>query len=68
MKGTDKCILCGNDENLKRGWTNSWYCSENCERESVSELHGSMPGGKLPYRGWMPSHISDEISRRWSDD
>ena len=64
----EKCTVCGNGKNLKRGWTNSFYCSEQCERRSVSELHGSMHGsGGLPRPGWMPSHVSNEISRRWAD-
>ena len=64
-----KCAVCGNDENLKRGWTNCWYCSESCERISVSTLHGSMPGaGPVPRRDWVPHHISSEITSRWSDD
>lgn len=45
------------------------YCSERCERASVSDLHGSMPGaGKVPYRNWVPGHISNEISNRWQDE
>lgn len=64
-----KCIVCGGTKGLKRGWTNAWYDSENCERRSVSELHDSMPGsGPLPRAGWMPYHISREIANRWATD
>ena len=64
----EKCTECGSSENLKIGWTNSLYCSENCERVGVSRLHGSMPGaGPVPRVNWVPSHISTEISRRWED-
>lgn len=63
-----KCITCGSTKNLKRGWTNAWYCSEQCERSSVSKLHGSMPGaGPVPYRNWVPHDIAREISNRWED-
>lgn len=65
MKG--KCYHCGAVEYLKRGWTGANYCSEQCERIAVSSLHNSMPGGPNPYRGWMPHHISVEISQRWSE-
>ena len=62
------CTNCGNP-GIKRGWTNCWYCSENCERVSVSALHGSMPGaGPVPRKNWVPSHISNEISNRWQDE
>lgn len=61
----NKCVECG-EEGLKRGWTNCWYCSEECERHGVSRLHGSMPGADpVPYYGWVPSHIGREISKRW---
>ena len=60
-----KCAECGSATNLKRGWTNKWYCSESCERTGVSRLHGSMPGGRLPRPGWLPHQISREISERW---
>jgi len=64
-----RCANCGSsNKELKRGWTNDWYCSENCERKSVSSLHGSMPGaGPVPRHNWVPSHIGNEISRRWED-
>lgn len=63
-----KCRVCGNDQNLKRGWTNCMYCSEGCERSHVSDVHGSMPGSApLPRVNWVPHHISVEISRRWED-
>jgi len=63
-----ECVECGNTKNLKRGWTNCWYCSEQCERNGVSRLHESMPGaGSLPWIGWMPFHISNEISKRWEE-
>lgn len=62
----NKCI-CGNKENLKRGWTNMFYCSEQCERKHVSSVHGSMPGaGPVPRTNWVPSHVSGQISARWS--
>lgn len=63
----NECVVCGSDKELKRGWTNSWYCSELCERRSVSKIHESMPGaGPLPRPGWVPAHISNEISKRWN--
>ena len=61
----EKCVVCGNDENLKQGWTNCMYCSETCERQHVSECHGGMPGGKLPRKGWLPGCVDREISHRW---
>lgn len=62
------CIKCGSTRNLKRGWTNRWYCSESCERSDVSLLHGSMPGaGPVPRHNWVPHHISEEISKRWEE-
>lgn len=61
----DKCHECGSGGHLKRGWTNCLYCSESCERSHVSAVHRSMPGGRLPYPNWVPSHIANEISRRW---
>ena len=65
---TEKCVECGWREGIKQGWTNSMYCSESCERSSVSRLHGSMPGaGRVPYRNWVPGHISIEISKRWEE-
>ena len=64
-----ECVECGSTKSLKRGWTNAWYCSEQCERRGVSGVHGSMPGsGGLPHPNWVPSYISREISRRWEDD
>lgn len=64
-----KCAKCGNIKNLKRGWTNCWYCSEQCERIHVSDLHASMPGtGPVPRLNWVPHHISLEITHRWLDD
>lgn len=59
------CERCGKAGELKRGWTNAEYCSERCERNAVSSLHNSMPGGPNPYIGWLPHHISEEIKRRW---
>lgn len=64
---SNECAVCGSKDNLKTGWTNALYCSESCERNAVSALHNSMPGGPSPYRGWLPAHISREISGRWSD-
>lgn len=64
----EQCVECG-QEGKKRGWTNCTYCSEQCERNGVSRLHGNMPGaGPVPRHGWVPSHISDEISRRWKEE
>ena len=61
-----KCGVCGNTKDLKYGWTQDQYCSEQCELSAVSRLHGCMPGaGPVPYRNWVPSHIRTEISRRW---
>jgi len=63
------CVTCGNEKNLKRGWTNSWYCSEYCERSGVSMLHACMPGaGPVPRRNWTPHHISTEITQRWKEE
>jgi hypothetical protein len=63
---SDQCVKCGGTKNLKRGWTNCWYDSENCERSHVSDVHGSMPGtGGLPSHNWVPHDISIEISKRW---
>lgn len=61
------CVECGAiNVPLKRGWTNALYCSEECERSSVSRLHASMPrAGEVPRYNWVPYHISVEISRRW---
>ena len=65
MKG--KCHNCGKEAYLKVGWTQASYCSEICERSSVSALHASMPGaGGVPSRMWVPSHISAQISSRWA--
>jgi len=64
-----ECSRCKKiDYGMKTGWTNAYYCSEQCERSAVSDLHGSMPGaGPVPYPGWVPSHIATEISQRWND-
>ena len=63
-----KCARCEETKGLKRGWTNEWFCSEICERITVSNLHGSMPGaGKVPRHNWVPSHISKELENRWSE-
>lgn len=62
-----KCGKCGNESNLKMGWTRDYYCSESCERSAVAGVHASMPGGSPPYRGWMPQHIEREIRGRWAD-
>ena len=65
----EKCAVCGKTEGLKRGWTNSLYCSKVCERGHVSDLHGSMPGaGPAPRPGWVPYHIAREIDLRWKED
>ena len=63
----NKCVECGS-EGIKKGWTNCWYCCEECERSGVSRLHASIPGtGPIPHHGWVPYHISVEINRRWND-
>lgn len=62
-----KCAVCGETKGLKRGWTNCWYCSEECEVKHVSGVHATMPGGGLPYKNWVPHHIAKEISSRWED-
>lgn len=62
------CRECGRSACCKRGWTNSWYCSEQCERSHVSAVHASMPGGRLPRPNWVPHHVGLEISRRWEDE
>ena len=62
------CSFCKSETpeyKMKRGWTNALYCSEQCERNAVSNLHASMPGGPLPHIGWLPHHISVEITNRW---
>lgn len=65
---SNKCAVCGETRGLKRGWTNSFYCSERHERSHVSDLHGSMPGaGKVPSHNWVPDHIGKEIRRRWEE-
>ena len=38
-----KCTECGNTKNLKRGWTNAWYCSEQCERTDASSWMAASP-------------------------
>ena len=65
-----KCGNCGKESSdLKRGWTCSLYCSEKCERSSVSRLHATMPGaGPLPRPNWVPHSISLEIEKRWGDE
>ena len=64
----DKTCVCGRP-GKKRGWTNCWYCCEQCELSAVSKLHGSMPGaGPVPYPLWVPHHIGAEIKDRWADD
>ena len=65
-----RCAECGAIETeLKRGWTNALYCSEACERASVSRLHGSMPGaGPVPHKNWVPHHIGVEIANRWKPE
>lgn len=66
---TGKCANCGcESRSLKRGWTNALYCGESCEKQAVSGLHASMPGGPSPRPGWMPQHIAREIAYRWSDE
>jgi len=60
-----KCIECGKTNNLKRGWTNAWYCSERCEKRGVAALHNSMPGGPSPSPGWIFIHTRREITGRW---
>ena len=68
MDTVEKCKGCGGTKNLKRGWCNSLYCTESCERQGVSALHGSMPNaGGVPRANWVPSHIDREITRRWVD-
>ena len=65
----DVCAFCGNNKNLKRGWTNCWYCSEQCELSHVSNVHASMPGaGPVPRQNWVPTHIREEIHQRWKYD
>jgi len=62
------CSECGDTGYLQAGWTNSLYCSEQCETKGVSAVHESMPGaGGLPYPNWVPSHIREQISNRWED-
>ena len=66
---TGKCANCGCESTqMKRGWTNALYCGEACEKQAVSHLHGTMPGGPNPYPGWLPHHIAREIAGRWKDD
>lgn len=65
---TDQCRTCGNEKNLKRGWTNCLYCSETCERSHVSDVHASMPGGNLPRPNWVPHHVAIEITNRWKEE
>lgn len=64
----ETCRRCGKSGILKVGWTCGLYCSEECERRDVSDLHASMPGaGPLPRLGWVPHFIQLEMKRRWSD-
>lgn len=66
--GKDKCVMCGENKNLKRGWTYCFYCSSSCETRHVSFVHKSMPGsGRLPRVNWVPSHIAKEIHDRWEE-
>jgi hypothetical protein len=63
-----KCRTCGNNKNLKQGWTNLMYCSELCERSHVSDVHASMPGaGPVPYLNWVPHYVGIEINHRWKE-
>ena len=67
-----KCAYCEKtkgmrDHHFKRGWSNCWYCSEQCERNGLKRLFESMPGGPLP-GGRLPYDISREVSERWSDE
>jgi len=48
MSEDNRCSYCGAKKSryeMKIGWTNCLYCSEECERSAVSSLHASMPGG-----------------------
>jgi hypothetical protein len=63
-----KCNICGKEGELKIGWDNADYCSEDHEVIGVGELHASMPGGRVPGKPhWMPRHVRNEISRRWEE-
>jgi hypothetical protein len=62
-----KCSWCKRDSSLlKMGWNGGDFCSERCERTGISFLHSTMPGNVQPYIGYLPHHISLEISRRWA--
>ena len=50
---------------MKRGWTNCYYCSEQCERIHVKQVHDSMPGGRS---NSLPSNVSQQIASRWSEN
>jgi hypothetical protein len=65
----NQCGECESREGIKCGWSNVWYCSEQCELTAVSNLHRSMPNsGPLPYYNWVPHHIKLEISKRWEEE
>lgn len=65
MSHDEKCKVCGKGD-TRRGWDRNWYCCEAHEKANVSRLHASMPGGPVPYAGWVPAHISREIAERWN--
>jgi len=62
-----KCVECGSEKNLKRGWSNYWYCSESCESRGILRLVESIPGaGKCPH-GLLPYDLAREIASRWEE-
>ena len=67
MDKTQICDYCsGTKGSMKRGWTNGLYCSEDCERSALIQLHSSMPGaGKCTS---LPTYLNNEVTRRWADD
>lgn len=64
----EECGYCRSEKRkyeMKQGWTNCYYCSEQCERIHVKQVHDSMPGGRS---NSLPSHIAQQIASRWSEN
>lgn len=65
---TEKCGYCQKAKpkyQMKQGWTNCYYCSEQCERIHVKQVHDSMPGGRAAN---LPRHVAAQIASRWSEE
>jgi len=62
----EECGYCGTTKSryqMKQGWTNAYYCCEQCERIHVKQVHDSMPGGRS---NSLPRHVAEQIERRWA--